>query len=149
MILMLDSNIIIDRLCKREPFYELSSKVCLIGVMGDAQTYITVNMLTDIFYIMKKEYGSENSQRRILDALKYLKVCAVSAQDGIESLKLGWNDYEDCLLSKCAESIKADFIITRNKNDFKRSKVKAIKPSEILEIMKAQHGLTYAEVELS
>lgn len=44
-------------------------------------------------------------------------------------------DFEDCLQDECAKEILADFIVTRNKDDFRYSKVKAITPHEFLEML--------------
>jgi predicted nucleic acid-binding protein len=149
MELMLDNNIVIDKLCRREPFYELSNRICLLGLAGDANIYISVNMLTDIFYILRKDYGSETAQNMILENLSYLQVCGVSAGDGVESLRQGWPDFEDCLVARCAENIKADYIITRNPADFKGSLVPAITPEAFFELLESRDGLTYREIELS
>lgn len=65
MDLVLDNNIVLDHIDRREPFYELSRKVCLLGVMEEASTYISVNMLTDIYYLLRKDYGSQVAQDMI------------------------------------------------------------------------------------
>jgi hypothetical protein len=105
-------------------------------------------MLTDIFYILRKRYGSEGTQRVMLENLRYLRVCAVSAEDGVECLKSGWNDYEDCLLARVAENVKADYIVTRNKSDFGKSRIKAVSPDEILGIIESEKGLSFSEIDL-
>ncbi|GHT78958.1 PIN domain-containing protein [Actinomycetota bacterium] len=148
MELMLDNNIVIDKLCQREPFYKLSNKVCLLGLVGDANTHISVNMLSDIFYILRKDYGNMRAQEMILENLSYLKLCGVSADDGIASLRQEWDDFEDCLVARCAENVKADYIITRNPGDFKRSLVPALTPEELFELLKDRDGLWYEEIEL-
>jgi predicted nucleic acid-binding protein len=148
MDLMLDNNIVIDTLCRREPFFELSRKVCLLGLVGDASTHISVNMLSDIFYILRKDYGSKVAQEMILENTSYLKVCGVSSDDGIESLRQGWMDFEDCLVARCAENVQADYIITRNPSDFKQSLVPALTPEELFALLKDRDGLTYHLVEL-
>jgi hypothetical protein len=63
MVLMLDSNVVIDALAKREPFYELSYRTCALGITGEADTYISVSMLTDIFYLLCKEHGAADALR--------------------------------------------------------------------------------------
>lgn len=148
MRLMLDNNIVIDTLCQREPFYELSSRVCLLGVVGDANIHVSVNMLSDIFYILRKDYGSKTAQEMLLENLSYLNVCGISADDGTQSLKQGWTDFEDCLVARCAENIKADYIITRNPSDFRNSIVAALTPEELFELLKDRDGLRYQEIEL-
>lgn len=45
-------------------------------------------------------------------------------------------DFEDCLQDECAKEVSADFIITRNTEDFQYSQVKTITPQKFLEIIK-------------
>ena len=45
-----------------------------------------------------------------------------------------FKDFEDCLQVECAKSVNADYIVTRDKNDFKLSEVKAIDPFELFKI---------------
>ena len=42
-------------------------------------------------------------------------------------------DFEDCLQDECAAQSHADYIITRNTDDFSNSNVPAITPSDFLE----------------
>lgn len=52
MDLVLDTNIVLDHIDRREPFCELSRKVCLLGVVEAANTYVSASMLTDIYYLI-------------------------------------------------------------------------------------------------
>ena len=72
MDLMLDTNIILDHIGRREPFYELSRRVCLLGVVQEASTYISVNMLTDIYYLLRGTHGSDAAQEMIEHNLSFL-----------------------------------------------------------------------------
>ena len=145
MDLMLDTNIILDHIGRREPFYELSRKVCLLGVVQEANAYISVNMLTDIYYLLRKDYGSDAAQEMIEKNLSFLQVVGVSPEDAKRALSLRWSDFEDCLVAQCAEKIKADYIVTRNVKDFKAASVEAITPEELFARLKDQ-GYEYEEV---
>ncbi len=46
-------------------------------------------------------------------------------------------DFEDCLQEECAVEESADFIVTRNPNDFMKSRVKVLQPEEFLKIAKS------------
>lgn len=56
------------------------------------------------------------------------KVC-----DAIERNE--FSDFEDCLQDECAKEVSADFIVTRNAEDFQHSQINAITPQKFLEIM--------------
>ena len=46
-----------------------------------------------------------------------------------------FKDFEDCLQDRCAKSVDADYIITRNVDDFANSDVPALLPEKLLEYM--------------
>ena len=146
MDLVLDNNIVIDHIDRREPFYELSRRVCLLGVVGEANTYISVNMLTDIYYLLRKDYGSQGAQDLIENNLSFLQLIGISAEDAQKALAARWGDFEDCLVARCAEKIKADYIVTRNVKDFRSSSVEAVAPEELFDRLEKQ-GFVYEEVD--
>lgn len=145
MDLMLDTNILLDHIGRREPFYELSRRTCLLGIVGEARTYITANMVTDLFYLMRKDFGSREAQRMIEEDLSFLKVVGVSAEDVADALSQKWADFEDCLVACCAKKIGADYVITRNPKDFQRSPVKALTPQQLFDELDAR-GIVYREI---
>ena len=63
MDLMLDTNIVLDHIGRREPFYELSRRTCLLGIVGEARTFVSASMVTDLFYLLRKDFGSREAQR--------------------------------------------------------------------------------------
>lgn len=146
MDLVLDNNIVIDHIDRREPFYELSRLVCLLGVVGEANTYISVNMLTDLYYLLRKDYGSQGAQDLIENNLSFLQLIGISAEDAQKALAARWGDFEDCLVARCAEKIKADYIVTRNVKDFRSSSVEAVTPEELFDRLEKQ-GFVYEEVD--
>lgn len=146
MDLMLDINIILDHVGRREPFYELSRLTCLLGITGEAQTYISANMATDLFYVLRKDYGSREAQRMIEEDLAFLQIVGISSDDVKEALAQKWNDFEDCLVACCASKIGADYIITRNARDFARSSVRAITPAQLFDELAAR-GVVYEEID--
>ena len=74
MDLMLDTNIVLDHIGRREPFYELSRRTCLLGIVGEARTFVSASMVTDLFYLLRKDFGSREAQRMIEEDLSFLQV---------------------------------------------------------------------------
>lgn len=145
--LFVDTNIVLDHVGRREPFYQLSRKVLLLGVVGEARTFINTNMLADMIYLLRKDYGSAGAQRLVRENLSFLQVVGVSPDDASMALKAEWSDFEDCLVARCAEKVQADFIVTRNVKDFSRSMVPAISPADLFAELE-RRGITYEEVGL-
>ena len=60
-----------------------------------------------------------------------------------EGLTADWEDLEDFLIAKCAERIKADYILTRDKTGFIQSKIPVLEPKEFLLLLKDKYGCEY------
>lgn len=48
-------------------------------------------------------------------------------------LRSDFIDFEDCLQDECAKQVFADYIITRNTDDFLTSEIPAISPTDFLD----------------
>lgn len=146
MDLVLDANIVLDHIDRREPFYELSRKVCLLGIVEAANTYISVNTLTDVYYLLRKDFGSQGAQDMIENNLSFLRLVGITPEDARKALAARWSDFEDCLVARCAEKINADYIVTRNVRDFTASSVEAVTPEELFARLEEQ-GFVYEEID--
>lgn len=147
MELICDNNVFLDYVLDREPFAADAARILAAAAFEDVRLSITVPMLTDLFYILRKTYGSQEAQQRIEGMLEFVGLCGVSAQTASDALGRRWPDFEDCLVACCAENIGADFIVTRNVKDFKRSSVPAVEPAAILEKL-SERGLSYERAGL-
>lgn len=103
-------------------------------------------MLTDIYYLLRKDYGSQGAQDMIENNLSFLQLVGITPEDAQKALAARWGDFEDCLVARCAEKIKADYIVTRNVKDFSESSVEAVTPEELFARLE-QQGLVYEEID--
>ena len=133
MRLFLDTNIVLDYLLHRTPFYHDSRTVTLLGCVGETENFISASTVTDINYFLAKEYGSLEAQEIIERDLDFLQLAPVTQSEITSGLKRRWSDFEDAVVAACAENVNADFIVTRNQSDFTLSKIKALSPTELLQ----------------
>ena len=133
MRLFLDTNIILDYLLHRTPFYHDSRRVTLLGCVRETENFISALTVTDINYFLAKEYGAIKAQEIIESDLDFLQLASVTQSEIASALKRRWSDFEDAVVAACAENVNADFIITRNQSDFALSKIKALSPTELLQ----------------
>ena len=133
MKLLIDTNIILDVLCKRPDFYEDSAKVFKLCEVKRISGVISALSIPNIMYILRKELDAKKT-KEILDNLSLIfSIADLKADDLKKAADMGFKDYEDAVQSACAARIKANYIITRNIRDFTMSKVAAIRPIELLE----------------
>ena len=133
MKVLIDTNIILDVLCKRLAFYEDSAKIFKLCEVKKISGVISALSIPNIMYILRKELDADKT-REILDSLMLIfSVADLKADDLKKAADMRFKDYEDAIQSACATRIKANYIVTRNIKDFSESKVTAIKPAELLD----------------
>ena len=132
MRLLIDGNIILDVLQKREPHFADSSGVWKLCEIEQTEGYVSTLTFANLVYVMRKELDPE----QIEDVLKKLSIIFRFTELNISDLKraaaMKWDDYEDALQAAAAERLHMDYIITRNVTDFKNSRIMAITPTELL-----------------
>ena len=135
--ILIDTNILLDYLLTRDPFYEDASNKVSVCVDGKVEGCIAAHSVSNMFFILRKDYNAKE-RREILSNL-----CSIFDVEGIDKSKLisglqneDFSDFEDCLQMECAKAYGAEYIVTRNLNDYKVSEIKAILPRDYLELLK-------------
>ena len=132
MRLMIDANIILDVLQKREPHCQNSTLIWKLCETEQDIGFVSTLAFADLIYIMRKELNAEQITK-VLEGLKMIfQFEDFTASDMEKAAGLQWTDYEDAVQAVTAERVRADYIITRNVKDFANSKIPAITPSEYL-----------------
>ena len=130
---LIDGNIILDVLQRREPHIEVSSRIWKLCETDQVEGFISALTFADLVYVMRKELTPD----RIYEVLKKLALIFqftdLSVADMTEAAEMKWNDYEDAVQSATAKRIHAECIITRNIRDYLQSTVPAYTPAEFLQ----------------
>jgi len=136
MRVLIDTNVILDVLLKREPFYGHSQLVLLAAEEQYIHGYVSASAITDIFYVTQKSCKSKNEACALITSLvKTISIGAVDSDIIMEALDAGWDDFEDCVQYAVGEDLDVDYIITRNPRDFSNGRIEAISPEELLNIV--------------
>lgn len=131
MKIMIDTNVILDCLLDRKPFSDYAEEVLELCMRGKHEGCILASAITDIFYIAGRSMNDLHQLYLLMDDLmEELLLVGVRRKDLMEALSRRASDFEDCLMSVCAEAAGCDIIVTGNIKDFKESPVAAITPEE-------------------
>ena len=132
MKLLIDGNILLDVLQKRESHYEDSARIWKMCETDLVEGYVSALTFANLVYVMRKELDAE----KISEVLKKLSLIFsfkdLTVSDLSTAAQMQWDDFEDAVQAAAAKRIHADYIITRNVKDFKKSEVIAFTPSEFL-----------------
>ena len=134
MKVYLDTNILIDFVCKRVPFYEEAKGLFALGSIGQFDLVTSSLSIVNTIYIGRK-YELPIVKQRIKSILSFVTVCDLQADVVIKSLDSDWQDYEDSVQSMTAMDTFANCIITRNKKDFRKSVIPVYTIDELMSLM--------------
>lgn len=136
MKILFDTNIILDLLLQREPFYKNAHTLISKVEAGQISGYLCATTITTIHYFVTKQQGKKSAMNTIASLLKLFEVANVTRSVLIDAIEADDYDYEDSVLYKSAYHAGASFIVTRDKKGFNKSDLPALSPEELLDLLK-------------
>lgn len=132
MRLFLDTNIVLDLLGERDPFYNSIAKIATLADRKQATLIVSALTYSTVFYVLAK-YESKD---KVLNKLRKFKIISEIAGVDETIIEKGLNsafiDFEDSLQYFCALKTECDILLTRNQKDFKESSIPVMSSDEFL-----------------
>ena len=133
MKVFLDTNIVIDLLDKREPFYIDAVKLFTLAYQKKITLFVSPMTYATASYLLRK-HGKEG-MRKLLNNFRQLSQITTADERVVDAaLASSFDDYEDALQYYSALTRNVDVIVTRNKKDFAFSTIEVLTPEELLNI---------------
>jgi predicted nucleic acid-binding protein len=129
-----DSDVILDVALARMPFLEHSKMLLSMLENGLAIGFVSSNSIANIYYILRKAGDDAEARFFISSILKYLTVIPSSHSNILEALKSDFADFEDAIQYFSALENQCECIVTRNVDDYKKSKLNVYLPLEFLNL---------------
>jgi hypothetical protein len=140
MQVMIDLNVLLDVIQKREPHFTASGKILALAAKQEISGAIPAHALTTLHYIVAKYAGHAKAGQTIDWLLSTLKVIPAGQKEFLRARGLNWPDFEDAVVASLAESSHCQYIISRNTGDFKNSRIPVITPEEFLALWAEKVG---------
>ncbi len=132
MRILLDTNIVLDVLLKREPWVTQASALWQANDEGEITGFLCASTLNDIFYVARPIKGLADARAAVRLCLRAFEICIVDRHTLEQADALPGNDFEDNLQIACAMLTGLDAIVTRDEHGFAESPVPVFSPEEIL-----------------
>ena len=137
MKVLVDTNIVLDVLLKRVPFYKDSFSVFQLSDSGNIDGVLAAISVTNAFFTLRKAGKSLDDVYLDLDDIcGIFKIAPVSETTISAALALHWKDFEDAVQFVTAKENEVVYIITRNQADFKNSDIPCMPPTEFIAYLK-------------
>ncbi len=131
-MILVDLNVILDVVQKRERHYQASAAVLSEVVKGQVNGVIPAHAVTTIHYIVARHQNSRIADQTVDWLLRYFDVAVIGRTEMLRARSLAWDDFEDAVVAVAAESQSCSCLVTRNVKDFSDSPVPALTPEEYL-----------------
>lgn len=136
MVLLIDTNVVLDYILIREPQYYYANQLIEYCQKFNVKGYIAFHSVSIIWYNLRKKTTPSERRKFLLNITDFFTVTGASHNAVVRAiLDEDFPDFEDCLQEKCALEVGADYIVTNNIKDFKTSKIPAVTPEEMCEIL--------------
>lgn len=140
MTILVDTNVILDILLKREPYVNEARIIMTKCADREITGYLAAHTIPNIFYILRKAYSLEERRRFIKNLCEIFRISDLNAEKILSAVENeGFPDFEDSLQEECAVEAMADYIVTRNPGDYGKSRVKVIEPDEFVRMIAGNH----------
>ncbi len=131
-VVFVDTDIILDLLARREPFYPAAARLFSLAEKGDIHACVSSLAYANLFYILRKEHSSPMATTILKKLCKLVTILPVGSETVVSALDAGFTDFEDALQYHTALKKGVACLITRNIRDFKHSAIQVCTAEEYL-----------------
>ena len=129
-----DTNILIDYLCRREPFFLSAKAVFASCYLGKIEIVLSGLSIVNILYICRKQ-NLEALKLSLIGLSQYIEIVDLPSCTVLSGLRSDWDDYEDFLQYETAIVNNCDCILTRNIEDFSKSSLPVYSSEDFMRLI--------------
>ena len=130
--IFLDTNVILDLLGERVPFFDSIAKVATLADQKKLTLIVSPLSFTTIDYVLNKYEPSETVLNKLRKFKIICEVCEVNEETIDKALNSSFKDFEDAVQYFSALQSNCSIIITRNGKDFKNATIPIMTAEEYL-----------------
>lgn len=140
MKVFIDTDIILDLLLAREPFFSAATRLFLLIQDGEMEGYVSPLSFSNLFYILRKATSGTEAVAALRKLKLITRVLSVDEQTIDLALASSFSDFEDAIQYYAALSSDIALIVTRNKSDYKTAKIPVLTAEECIEVYLSQQS---------
>jgi len=133
--IFIDSDIILDLLAKREPHYIYSAKLFTLIDQQKFIAYTSPIVFANLHYLLKKSASNSSALKNLRKLKTFINILPVDERVIEQSLNSEFNDFEDAIQYFTAVNNGIKLLLTRNKVDYKKSKIPIATAEEFLKTL--------------
>lgn len=128
----LDTNIMLDLLGERDPFYKSIAQLATLADQKKLQLVVSPISFETVNYFLSKYYGVFIAKEKLRKFKVHCEISKVDETIVEKGLNSDFEDFEDSLHYFSALDSDCEIIITRNPKDFKNSLLPIMSAEEFI-----------------
>jgi predicted nucleic acid-binding protein len=137
---LLDTNVLLDVLAARQPFYHAAARIWAMAEHAEVEALISAISFNNIYYIVRKAGGKAKADEALRVLRDLFTPVALDARLINQSMDAPIDDFEDAVQFHSAVREKVDYLITRDPEGFPSTGVPVLSPQEFLAIWNVRRG---------
>lgn len=127
-----DSEVILDLLCKREPHYRFAAQVFTAADQKRVRLFTSAVAFANVFYMLRKQLGIERAKECLRKLRLLIDLIPVDNKVVDLALNSRFADFEDGLQCYSARENGIAILLTRNVRDYKEPGIIVQTPEEYI-----------------
>ncbi len=127
-----DTDIILDLLAGREPFYQYAAKLFSLADSGKIEICVSSLTFSNLNYILSKQFSVAQARKKLLTFKTLVTVLNVNEKVVDLALNSDFKDFEDALQYFTATEFTVTTLLTRNLKDYKKAEIAVLSAEQYL-----------------
>jgi predicted nucleic acid-binding protein len=132
MKVLLDTNVVLDLLLRRNPWVAEAEIIRKASLDGRLEAYVSASTITDIFYISRRLVGRDKATQVVGRCIALLRILPIDRETIWDAYSLPFADFEDALQAAAATRNQMERIVSRDAVGFRSSPVPSISPADLV-----------------
>lgn len=135
MRLFVDTNLILDVIAERDPFYASAARIWSMCETGVCEGFVSAISFNNVFYIVRRARNADVARKALVLMRDVFKSVAPDEQILNQAIDSDIRDFEDAIQFFSAQRVATDYLLTRNVTDFPKTHQPILAPDEFLVLM--------------
>lgn len=135
--IFIDSDIILDLLAKREPFYPHAAELFSLVETGEIKAHVSPIIIANLYYILRKIEGRDRTIKNLMKIKLLVNIVPIGEKIIELALASEFNDFEDAVQYYAARENGIHYLLTRNIKDYQKADITVMTAEEYLDIFKS------------
>jgi predicted nucleic acid-binding protein len=112
-MILVDTNVLLDVIQKREPFYRTSAAVLDHVIRLRCRGFLPTHAVTTIHYLVDRYQDAKTANQAVAWLLSHFDIAGITRAELVTAQSYGWKDYEDAVVAAAAKTQGCRHIVSR------------------------------------